>query len=313
VTIAPLLELDAEREDRALREGFAGHVARRRCAAVLALCAAWSPDVVVCDETDFGAMVAAERSGVPHATVLVTAAGFVRPELVAGPVDALRAEHGLDPDPGMAMPSRHLVLSPFPPSFRDPAFPLPATGHPLRLAAFDGGDGRRSGPPTVYLTLGTIFNIESGDLFDRALAALGDLPVDVIATVGAQLDPRRFGPQPANVRIEAYIPQAAVLPRCDAMVSHGGSGSVVGALAAGLPSVVLPMGADQPLNAARCEALGVGIALDAYTASPADIREAVRTVLGEPAYRDSARRVQAEILTLPGPEQAVRLLEALAH
>jgi UDP:flavonoid glycosyltransferase YjiC (YdhE family) len=310
--IAPLLELSAEREDRALRDGFAGHVARRRFAAVLALCRAWSPDVVVCDETDFGAMVAAERSGVPHATVLVTAAGFVRTELVAEPLDALRAEHGLEADPGVRMASRHLVLSPFPLSFRDPAFPLPATAHPMRPVMPGGGAGPRGGAPTVYVTLGTVFNMESGDLFDRLLAALADLPVEVIVTVGAQLDPRRFGPQPANVRIESYIPQEAVLSRCDVMVSHGGSGSVLGALAAGVPSVVLPMGADQPLNAARCEALGAGIVLDARRASPAEIREAVRTVLGEPAHRASARRIREEILGLPGPEHAVRLLRRLA-
>jgi UDP:flavonoid glycosyltransferase YjiC (YdhE family) len=71
----PLLKLDLDREDRDLREGFATRLARERATAVLALCAAWQPNLLVCDEIDFGAMVAAERLGLPYATVLVIAAG----------------------------------------------------------------------------------------------------------------------------------------------------------------------------------------------------------------------------------------------
>lgn len=78
-------------------------------------------------------MVAAERLGLPYATGLVIAAGsFARPEVVAAPRGAPRAEHGLPPDADLAMLSRHLILSPFPPGYRDPRFPLPATAHALR-------------------------------------------------------------------------------------------------------------------------------------------------------------------------------------
>ena len=116
----------------------------------------WRPDVVLCDEVDFGAMVAAERLGVPHATVLVMAAGtFVRETVVGEPLRELRATHGLPDEPPLAMLARHLVLCPFPPSFRDPAAPLPATAHLLRPGggaargdAPDGGErpARRPGP-----------------------------------------------------------------------------------------------------------------------------------------------------------------------
>ncbi|MEA2393756.1 MAG: hypothetical protein QOJ82_1647 [Solirubrobacteraceae bacterium] len=318
-TIAPLLELSLEREDRVLRNGFAGRVARARATEVLALCAEWSPDAVVCDEVDFGSMVAAERAGLPHATVLVIAAGsFVRADLIAEPLSALRAEHGLPHDPDLEMLSRHLVLSPFPPSYRDPAFPLPATAHSFRPASLEPGGAapnwlsRLPSVPTVYVTLGTAFNLESGDLFTRVLAGLRELPINLVVTVGREIGPRELGPQPANVHIEPYIAHAALLPHCDLVVSHGGSGSVIGALAAGLPSVVLPMGADQPLNAARCEALGVGLALDAFHATPEAVRAAVLAVLGEPSYRESAARIRDEIATLPGPAHAVPLLERLA-
>jgi UDP:flavonoid glycosyltransferase YjiC (YdhE family) len=319
--ITPLVALDTEREERVLREQFAGSFARERAAHVLALCAEWSPDVVVCDQTDFGGAIAAERHGLAYATVEIGAAGsFLRAEVVAGALDVLRAEHGLAPDPGFERPSRHLVLSPFPPSLRDPAYRLPPSGHAIRPVML-APVGEESAPdwlarlpsaPTVYFTLGTVFNMESGDLFARVLAGLRDLPVNVIVTVGGEIDPGTFGPQPANVHIERYIPQSAVLPHCDVVVSHGGSGSVVAALAAGLPSVVIPMGADQPANAARCEAIGAGLTLDALRATPHDVREAVGAVLDDPAYRVAAERVRDEIAALPGPEEAVRLLERLA-
>jgi UDP:flavonoid glycosyltransferase YjiC (YdhE family) len=88
---------------------------------------------------------------------------------------------------------------------------------------------------------------------------------------------------------------------------------VLGSLAHGLPSVLLPMGADQPWNAARCEQLGVALVLDALRATPAEVREAVSTVLDDPSYRAAAERVRDEIRALPGPEHAVRLLERLVQ
>lgn len=317
----PLLALDAEREDRALRDGFAGRTARDRAAAILALCAEWRPDLLVRDEIDFGAVVAAERLGLPHATMLVIAAGsFVRHGLVAGPLNELRAEHGLPPNPDLAMLGRYLVLSPIPPSFRDPAFPLPATAHSLRPHALDPSGDDTAPPwladlhdaPTVYFTLGTVFNLESGDLFARVLAGLRELPINLVVTGGRHIDPAEFGPQPANVRIERFIPQSVLLPHCRAVVSHGGSGSVIGALAHGLPMVLLPMGADQPLNAGRGDALGVARVLDAVRATPDSVREAVSAVLADPTYRRAAERLKVEIAALPGPAHAVALLERLA-
>lgn len=317
----PLRALSAEREDRDLREGFARRAARIRATGILALCAEWQPDLLVCDEVDFGSVVAAERLGLAYAIVLVIAAGsFVRTELVAEPLNELRAEHGLPPDPDLTMLSRYLVLSPFPPSFRDPAFPPPATAHAFRPLALDPTAGATAPPwmaglpgaPVVYFTLGTIFNMESGDLFVRVLAGLRDLPIILVVTVGRHIDPEEFGPQPANVHIERFIPQALILPHCRLVVSHGGSGSVIGALAHGLPMILIPMGADQPPNAARCAALGVARVLDAVEATPDTAREAVSSVLADPSYRRAAERLRDEIAALPEPAHAVRLLERLA-
>jgi UDP:flavonoid glycosyltransferase YjiC (YdhE family) len=311
--LQPLAELDPEREEAMLRNGFAAGIARERADLALAACAAWAPDVVVCDEVDFGGMVAAARLGLPQATVIVTAAGsFLRRDIVEERLRALRAAHGLASDPGPGWPPGDLVLAPAPPSFRDPAFPLPPAAVAIRPEGADVPP-RRSGPrPVVYATLGTAFNVESGDLFERLLAGLAEVGAEAIVTVGRGVDPARFGPQPAHVRIAADLPQSEVLPGCAAVVSHGGSGTVMGALAAGLPQVLLPMGADQPHNAARCAALGAGIVLDVIRAGPAAIAAAVRAVLDEPRYGVAAARLRAEAAALPPPEQAVRLLERLA-
>jgi UDP:flavonoid glycosyltransferase YjiC (YdhE family) len=322
-TITPLLEIDMEREYEVLRDAYAHRFARAAAVRLLQLNEQWQPDVVVCDEVDFGSMIAAERLGLPHATVLVTAAGsFVRPEVVAEPLDALRAEHGLPADPGLAMLARQLVVSPFPPSFRDPTCPLPPNTLSIRSGAEDRvamGDTppwvvpRRSDRPNVYFTLGTVFNEESGDLFARVLTGLRELPINVVVTLGRNLDAEVVGRQPENVHVERYIPQSALLTSCDLMINHGGSGSVIGSLAHGVPLVVLPMGADQPLNAARCEQLGVGMVLDAVRAISRSVAEAVTTVLSDPNFRVAAQRIRDEIAALPGPEAVVPLLEGLLH
>ena len=164
----------------------------------------------------------------------------------------------------------------------------------------------------MYFTLGTGFNLESGDLFERVLAGLGELPVQVVATVGSELDPAALGSPPPNVRLQRYVPQSEILAHASAVVCHGGSGSVLGALAHGIPLVLLPMGADQPQNAERCAALGAGRVLDVVALTPEDVREAVSAVLSEPSYRDAAERLRDELAGLPGAEHAAALVERLA-
>jgi UDP:flavonoid glycosyltransferase YjiC (YdhE family) len=317
----PLVAVNMEQEMRVVGTGFAGRIGRERAAEIIPLCAEWRPDLLVCEEVDFGAMVAAERLALPYATVLVIAAGgFIRPKYVAGPLDEVRADYNLPPDPALKMLDRYLVLSPFPPSYRAPDAPQSSTIHGFR--ALDRQSERpaplpwlsgRKDKPTVYFTLGTVFNLESGDLFQRVLAGLRDLPINLVVTVGRDIDPAELGPQPANVHVERYIPQATLLPHCDMVISHGGSGSVLGALTYGLPMALIAMGADQPLNARRCVALGVGEALDPLEATPQSIREVVTCLLDEPSYRRAAELLRDEIARLPDPAEAMLLLERLAQ
>jgi UDP:flavonoid glycosyltransferase YjiC (YdhE family) len=88
---------------------------------------------------------------------------------------------------------------------------------------------------------------------------------------------------------------------------------VIGALAHGLPLVVLPMGADQLPNAQRCVQLGVGVTLDAIRVTPRSIRDTTSALLRDAHAREAAERIRDEIASLPGPEAAVPMLERLVE
>jgi UDP:flavonoid glycosyltransferase YjiC (YdhE family) len=306
-------------EDRVLRRHYATEVPRRRVGRYLELYDTWAPDLVIRDELDFAAAMLTEQLDIPHAVVLVLAAGSsIRPEVVAGPLDQLRAERGLAPDPDLAELHRGLVLSPFSPSFRDPASPLPATAHsfraPLRSSCAERDSlpswwARLDGRPVVHVTLGTVFATESGDLFPRLLTGLSQLPVEVVITVGRDIDPAELGFQAEHVHVERWVKQSLLLPHTDLVVSHGGSGTVTAALAHGLPQVVIAMGADQMHNANRVQALGVGRALHPVTTTPAEIRDTVAALLTDDGAQSAAQCVQREMAALPGPESALTLLE----
>jgi MGT family glycosyltransferase len=328
----PLVLLGREAEERVVRDFFAGRAAEERSQRLVNLTQRWRPDLVVRDEMDFGAAVAADAIGVPHAAVAVIAAGgaFVRAELVEEPLAALRSRLGLarsEPThPTEATEAtealhRYLLLVPVPPGFRDPHDQLPTTAHYVRPAILGdlpaqpgppAADGQRH-PPQVYLTLGTIFPQESGDLFRRVLAGLSGLPVEVTVTIGGAITPAELGDQPPSVRIERFLPTHEVMRDRDLVISHAGSGTVISALALGIPQVLLPIGADQPQNADRCEDLGVGVALDASTATPGDVADAATKVLQMPDYRRNAERIAAQAAALPTVEHATSLLEGLAR
>ncbi|KQY64738.1 glycosyltransferase [Nocardioides sp. Root140] len=310
---SPLEPADREAAEREFADNFAGRGARRHATALREIIGEFVPDVVVRDEADFGSAVAAERCGVPCATVLVLASGaLLRRDLVAPVLDEVRAEHGLPADPGLERLHGALVLSPFLASLRHPEHPLPADaflyrpGDPVRVRV-------RHPRPQVYFTLGTVMGGASGDLIERVLAGLSKVDADVVVTVGSKLDPASFGPQPPHVRIERFVPQARVLPTCDLVISHGGSGSLMGALSHGLPSVLLPLGADQPHNAEQAVAMGVAVELDAVEVTASDLADTVDDVLNDDLFRSAAQRVQAEVNALPPAAAVVPLLEDLGR
>ena len=156
---------------------------------------------------------------------------------------------------------------------------------------------------TVYLTLGTLFNGVSD--FAVPLEALRDLPVNVVLTCGYDVDPVAFEPLPSNVAVERWVSQALLLPRCSAVICHAGAGTLLGALAYGVPVVCLPRGADQFANAEQVTRTGAGITLLPGQVSVESVRDATRRVLDETSYAAAARKLRSEIELLPDPSAVV--------
>ncbi len=284
---------------------------------------AWQPDLIVRDTAEYGGCAAAEVIRIPHASVRTATdtAQYGMRQAIAQPLARLREVNGLPPDPDTEMPFRYLHLAAEPPRFRLPDTSVAPTAHMLCPVNYESGDdplppwvAALPDRPTVYATLGTGASRrpDGRAFFPAMLEALRDEPMNVILTVGRDNDPAQFGPQPENVYIERFIPQSLLLPHCDLVVQHGGFSTVTGALNAGLPMVLIPVIADQPYNAARCAALGVGAVIEPDNRTPEAIREAVRQVLADPTYRQNAERLRDEMAALPGPEYAVELLERLA-
>ena len=315
----PLAGVDRVAEEQVMRQFFADTVAKERAQQLGRLIETWRPDLVVRDEVDFGAALAAEAAGLPHAAIVVIAAGrLTRPEIIGPPLTKLRADLALEPATTIESLHHYLLLVPVPPSFRDPQEHLPVTARFVRPAILDDQETlpcprRTRTVPRVYFTLGTIFPQESGDLFQRVLAGLASLPIEVTVTVGEAITPAELGKQPPNVRIAPFLPLNETVSRSDLVVSHGGSGTVIAALALGVPQLIFPMGADQPDNADRCQVLNVGLTLDAVTAKPAEIADSAMNVLRDFTYRMACQQIAEEASSLPTTDHAVSLLEALGR
>jgi UDP:flavonoid glycosyltransferase YjiC (YdhE family) len=128
-------------------------------------------------------------------------------------------------------------------------------------------------------------------VYRKALDAVADLPVRVLLTGTRDVD---LGPVPGNVRVEQWVPQTDVFDHAVAVVGHGGSGTTLGALGAGLPQVIVPLFADQPHNATRVAGVGAGV-----IASLDGIRSAIERVLEDDGYRAAAGRIADEMRALP--------------
>ncbi|HEY3335713.1 MAG TPA: nucleotide disphospho-sugar-binding domain-containing protein [Candidatus Limnocylindrales bacterium] len=298
---------------------FGGVIAPEMAAGLMGLAREWRPDLLVHDDSELGSWIGAERLGIPHVSLQATAWRGTGIRLASSPLGRLRASLGLSEDPGLERWHRNGYLTTRPAALWNPDDPMPATTIPLRPVAQDelsddapAGFAREPGSPSrVAVTLGTMLPGRL-DAMTAILDGLERLDVEVVATVGPGLDPAALGPRPARIHVERYVPMSQLLPTCDALVFHAGSGTMLAALAAGLPLVLLPVAADQPENADRCVAAGVGIALAPDERAAADIERATRALLGEPAWRGAAARARDEIAAMPAPAEVLPALEALA-
>lgn len=316
-----------------IRELFADMAAHRMVPDLLTICRSWKPDVIVRNDFEFGACVAAERLDIPHATIGIEFFMIVcQWRMVVGTrLARLRSAYSLPPYLAADMFYRYLHLSFIPPSYQFPKTHLAPVVHSLRPLIFDRSGNEELPPwisqlptrPTVCATMGTIFN-RVPEVFRSIIVGLRQEPINLILTVGRDQNTEQFGPQPANVHIERYIPQTLLFPHCDLVIAHGGVNTVMSALSHGLPVLVIPLSAQHPLHARRCADLGVGLVVrrrgqfkvhfdyQPPELSPQAVRDAVQELLQNPSYRQNARRLREEIMSLPGPERAVELLTKLA-
>jgi UDP:flavonoid glycosyltransferase YjiC (YdhE family) len=288
---------------------------------LLQVAARFQPEVLVHEAAELAAPIVGAALGRPHVT---HGFGLVVPPhrvaLAAAAAHSLWDAVGLAPSPYGGCYD-HLYLDIYPPSLQPDDLSYIGRIQHLRPASLTrlAGDrlppqlagALRSGRPVIYLTFGTVFNVN--ETFRAAVAALARLrEVMGVVTVGPTGEPAAFGPQPPHVHLARYIPQSDVLPHCAAVASHGGSGTLLGALAHAIPQLCLPQGADQFRNAEACCAAGAGICLIGDEATTDRIEAALRQLLADPLPRRNAERLAAEIAGMPSPEEAVRTLEQLA-
>ena len=166
--------------------------------------------------------------------------------------------------------------------------------------------------PWVLVTESTL---AYGDPFlsRTAIAALANEPVELIVTTGQNQDRAALGPGAVapNVHVERWLSHGDVLPRCDCVVTVGGKATILAALEAGVPLVIVPTSWDKPDNARRVVEASVGVRVAPRHCTPERLRRAVEHVLGEPRYRENARQIASLLSAAPGPPGAAALLEAL--
>jgi MGT family glycosyltransferase len=167
--------------------------------------------------------------------------------------------------------------------------------------------------PWVHVTEGTS-RFQDHFLLRAAAEGLARAPLEAVLATGRGLDPSEAGiaaPAP-NVHVAEWLSHDVLLPRCGAVVTTGGMGTVMAALRAGVPLVVVATGWDKPVNARRVVDAGVGVQLSPRRCTPERLRAAVEQVLGDPAYRRNARRAAELLAAAPGPAGAAELIEGLA-
>jgi MGT family glycosyltransferase len=163
--------------------------------------------------------------------------------------------------------------------------------------------------PTVFVSMGTIAQIRH--VFARSIEAAQGADWKAVIVMGKGADLTQFGDVPENVLLQNFVPQTELLPKIDAVVSHGGNNTVTESLLHGKPLVVIPVTADQPESAGRVVKSGAGLRLDLRRVSSHQLRKAIDAILFDPQYRAAAARIQADFQKTNGAETIVRLLERL--
>ena len=247
-----------------------------------------------------------------HLPYVVTAwasePGYDQVTVEASGGNVARAELGL-PETRQVDPARWVSFTP--PSWGaldGPALPT-TRRYQLPTEASDNPVPGSTDHPFVYATLGTVFNT-TRSLLKSIIAAIDAGGWAGLVTVGRTNDPDRFS-APDRVAVEQYVAQVDVLAQADVMVCHGGLGSMLGAIAAGCPIVVVPLGADQLHNARRAQTLGIASIVEPADATPDRLRGAIAEAIESPGQRSACATLRREVASLPDLFSLVADLEGL--
>ncbi|MET8760542.1 nucleotide disphospho-sugar-binding domain-containing protein [Lentzea sp. NPDC004782] len=277
---------------------------------VIGLAERWRPDAVMHTPWEYAGPIAAARLGVP--LVRHTWGVALPAELAPAEAETLapvHREHGFPDDPA-------LEVDVCPPALQYPDAP---SGLPMAYTAYNGSGvlpswlfDPRTGP-RICVTLGSV-PVPGGEhdrVLRTVLRGLEKINAEVLViTGGGALDP---GTVPANTRVVDWVPLNQVLKVCDAVVHHGGSGTTMTSLHAGLPQLALPQMCDQHRHADRAEAVGAAAKLVGDDITAESVRDHVQRLLGDPAPRVAAEKIRDEMRALPPPAAVVSSLTALVE
>ncbi len=275
----------------------------------------FSPDLVVYDSYHVGAGLAARTAGIPalcHGVGRVPTGRLT--ELIEYHVRAFAGEVGVRVPDEYMLTLGDLSLDIFPPSLQRPNFLALGNRVELRpVAHAEGGElpAIAAGGRLAYVTPGTVFG--SPDILRAVIEGLAPSGLRVLVATGPTVRPEELGPLPDSVTVVQWVPQARLLPHVDLAIHQGGSGTVLGALAAGVRQIILPQGWDQLTNARVLERAGAARHLPRDRISAAAVAELVEQVLTDPSYAERTRAIQAEIESMPSPLEVARRLPELAE
>jgi UDP:flavonoid glycosyltransferase YjiC (YdhE family) len=301
---------------------FGAVIPAAKLPALRTLAASWRPDLIVHPPVDLAGPLLAAELGVPSVCY-----GFGQP-FDANVVEAIAVRVSPLWEAAALVPDRHggiyrgLYLDPCPSSLALDN-EVPAADGVQKLRPEVPGDvnaalpawARELGPRrVVYVSLGTAPQFNQPASFAPLLAGLADAEVEVVVTVSRLHDPGALGELGPMVHVEQWLPLAPLLARCDAVVCHAGTGTMLASLAAGLPLVLIPQGADQFDNARACQRAGAARVLLGDQLTPSAVREAVDAVLRDASpERTAARGLAAEITAMPSSTEVAHTLKAFAE
>ncbi|MNV14937.1 Oleandomycin glycosyltransferase [compost metagenome] len=181
--------------------------------------------------------------------------------------------------------------------FVGPSLSSRLTGDHFDLTAIKGKN-------PIYISLGTVFN-QATDFYKLCFEALGNSDHTIVMSIGSKVQISDLGEIPDNFIVENYVPQIDVLQYAKLFVTHGGMNSTHEGLYYGVPLIVIPQSADQPIIARQVANIGAGTALQMQSLTANELREAVDQVLSISSFKKAAASMRESFQRSGGYHQAV--------